>query len=245
MNPAPPAFSVIIPARDEAENIAPLLKELEEVLAGCGFSWEVIVVDDGSTDGTDARLRDEARQLEGRLRVLTFANHRGKSAALAAGIRASRGVLLGMMDADLQNCPADFLPMLKILRDEPGVTFLQGCRHNRQDTPAKKMASRVGRSMRRIFLGDRFVDSGCGLRVMRRSTAEQLPLHWEGMHRFLPFLAELNGGMVREIAIGHRPRHAGRSKYHIGPVSRGVCGFLDLLAVRWMVWRKRDTRAAD
>ncbi|MFZ4681841.1 MAG: glycosyltransferase family 2 protein [Terrimicrobiaceae bacterium] len=238
----PPELSIIVPARDEEDNIAPLLAELRELAWPADFAWEVIVIDDASRDRTLDRLREAGKDYPA-LRVLSFPSHRGKSAALAAGIAASQGTLIGMMDADLQNCPADFLPMREILRREPAVTFIQGHRTDRRDSWAKRQASGLGFLTRRIFLSDRVRDSGCALRLMRRSQAVVLPLHFEGLHRFLPLLAELHGGCVREVPVRHRPRHSGQSKYRIGPVSRGVCGFLDLLAVRWMMWRKRPIAA--
>jgi len=233
-----PELSILVPARDEEGNISPLLEELEKLPWPPDFAWEVIVIDDASGDRTLERLRD-ARKRHPKLSVLSFPTHRGKSAALAAGISAAKGSLIGMMDADLQNCPADFLPMLEMLRHNPALTLIQGSRTRRQDSWAKRQASRLGFFTRRIFLGDHIRDSGCALRLMRRDQAAVLPLHYEGLHRFLPLLAELHGGKVREIPVSHRPRFSGHSKYHIGPLSRGVCGFLDLLAVRWMMWRRR------
>jgi len=234
-----PELSIIVPARDEEDNIAPLLEELDKLPWPPDFAWEVIVIDDASADRTLERLQ-RARKQHPELRVLTFLNHHGKSAALAAGISASKGSLIGMMDADLQNCPVDFLPMLEMLRLDPGLTLIQGSRTRRQDSWAKHQASRLGFFTRRIFLGDHIRDSGCALRLMRREQAAVLPLHYEGLHRFLPLLAELHGGKVREVPVSHRPRFSGHSKYRIGPFSRGVCGFLDLLAVRWMMWRQRS-----
>lgn len=239
-----PILSIIVPARDEENNIEPLLEELDQLPwpPDLVSSWEVIVIDDASRDRTLERLR-QAQARHPALRVLRFTYHRGKSAALAAGITASRGAFLGMMDADLQNCPGDFLPMMDLLRQEPEVTFLQGHRIHRRDSWARRQASRLGFWSRRIFLGDRVRDAGCALRLMRRSQAVLFPLHYEGIHRFLPLLAGLHGGTVREFPVAHRPRHSGQSKYHVGPVARGVGGFLDLLAVRWMMWRKRDATA--
>jgi dolichol-phosphate mannosyltransferase len=239
-----PTLSIIVPARDEEDNIEPLLEELHQLPWPPELisAWEVIVIDDASRDRTLERLR-KAGTRHPALRILRFPTHRGKSAALATGIAASRGEFVGMMDADLQNCPQDLLPMMDLLRREPEITFLQGHRIRRRDSPARKMASQLGFWSRRIFLGDRVRDAGCALRLMRRSQAVLLPLHYEGVHRFLPLLAELHGGTVREFPASHRPRHAGHSKYHVGPVARGVCGFLDLLAVRWMMWRKRETAA--
>ena len=232
-----PEISIIVPARDEEKNIRPLLEELDSVLSAAALAWEVIVVDDASRDLTLDRLRDAQRRFTA-LKVLVIRKHGGQSAALAAGIAAARGTLIGMMDADLQNCPADFLPMLRMLREDPAASMIQGLRVRRRDSWAKRQASLLGYWTRRIVLGDRVRDAGCTLRLLRRACATGLPLHYKGLHRFIPFLAALNGGKVLEIPVDHRPRHSGRSKYHIGLLSRGACGFLDLLAVRWMAWRR-------
>ncbi len=240
MEALPIEFSVIIPARDEEGNISPLLAELEGVMSSNGLAWEVIVVDDGSVDATRPRLI-EASQHHDNLRILTLPAHRGKSAALAVGISASKGELIGTMDADLQNCPKDFWPMIRILHDQPVVTMVQGCRIRRQDGWARRVAAKLGFVARNVVLGDSMKDVGCGIRIFRRELALKLPLHFEGMHRFLPALTRLHGGEVREIPVDHRQRHSGHSKYHIGLISRGLYGFLDLLAVRWMIWRKRET----
>lgn len=240
----PPSLSILIPARDEEANILPLFEELETVLAGMRLRWEVIVIDDASQDHTLDRLRDIAKRLPG-LKILSFRSHRGKSAALAAGIAAAQGTLIGMMDADLQNRPTDFLPMLRRMEEDSALTLIQGNRVNRQDSRAKCLASQVGFLTRRIVLGDRIRDTGCGLMLVRREAAVALPLHFEGMHRFLPFLVTLQGGRVQDLPVAHRARHSGTSKYRIGFLSRGCGGFLDLLAVRWMKWRRRDIRADD
>lgn len=232
-----PELSILVPARDEEENIRPLLEELDTVMSDAGLGWEVIVIDDASRDLTLDRLRDAQKRFAG-LKVLAIRKHGGQSAALAAGIAAARGALIGMMDADLQNCPADFLPMLRMMREDPAVSMIQGLRVRRRDSRAKRQASLLGYWARRIVLGDRVRDTGCTLRLLRRECATGLPLHYEGLHRFIPFLAALNGGKVLEIPVDHRPRHSGRSKYHIGLLGRGVCGSLDLLAVRWMAWRR-------
>ncbi|MEX1118012.1 MAG: glycosyltransferase family 2 protein [Terrimicrobiaceae bacterium] len=244
MHPSPIELSVIIPARDEEGNIAALITELAEVLPVDDLIWEVIVVDDGSVDGTRDRLV-EAGQRYKNLKIVGLPTRQGKSAALAAGISGSMGSLIGMMDADLQNCPKDFWPMIRILREESQLAGVQGCRVHRQDSWAKRCAARLGFVARRLVLGDTVRDVGCGIRVLRREMALQLPLHFEGMHRFIPCLIRLYGGEVREISVDHRPRFAGHSKYHIGVVSRGICGFLDLLAVRWMIWRKREIRGVS
>ncbi len=243
MDPPPIEFSVIIPARDEEGNIHPLLDELSVLLAGGSLNWEVLVVDDGSSDGTLRALLDVGVRLD-RLKILCLKTPQGKSAALAAGISVARGDFLGMMDADMQNCPKDFLPMIHMLKADPKLTLVQGHRVRRHDSWARRKVADIGFFARKILLGDQVQDTGCGLRVMRRDAARQLPLQFEGLHRFIPILIELGGGRVCEIPVDHRPRHAGRSKYHIGFLSRGGCGLLDLLAVRWMIWRKRSPSEA-
>ena len=239
-----PEFSIVIPARDEEGNIRPLLEELETVMTASGLVWEVLVIDDASSDQTLARLR-EAMVRHPTLTVLHFPAHRGKSAALAAGIARARGTFIGLMDADWQNCPADFLPLLETMRREPGITLQQGARPERQDSWARRLASEIGRLARRVLLKDTVRDAGCAFRLLRRDSAVRLPLHFEGLHRFVPHLVALQGGQVREVSVHHRPRLSGQSKYHVGPVCRGIYGLLDLLVIRWMMWRLRPLDAED
>lgn len=239
-----PEFSIVIPARDEEGNIQPLLQELETIMTSARISWEVLIIDDASSDQTLSRLR-EALLRHPALRVLTFPVHRGKSAALAAGLAHAQGALIGMMDADLQNCPADFLPLLDTMRQEPGIALLQGIRLERKDSWTRRRASEIGRLARRVLLGDAVSDAGCAFRILRRDPANRLPLHFEGLHRFVPYLVARQGGEVREVPVHHRPRFSGHSKYRIGPINRGIFGLLDLLAVRWMVWRNRPTEAGE
>lgn len=234
-----PELSIIIPVRNEEGNVRPLLAEIEDVFRRSDIPWEVLFVDDASTDSTRVHL--QALTLENpKVGVLIFDIHQGKSAALAAGIAVARGQFLAMMDGDLQNCPADLLKMVEVMKADPSIDFVQGVRKDRRDSWAKKAASRVGLFARLAVLSDPCPDSGCGLRVMTREAGGMLPLHFEGTHRLLPFLSRIRGGNVLDMPIGHRPRHAGVSKYHVGPISRGLCGFLDLLAARWMKWRLRS-----
>ena len=232
----PPDLSIVVPALDEQDNVQPLVKELDEPLTGSGISWETIVVNDGSRDETGARLA-ELIPTNHRLRVITLSPHRGKSAAMAAGIGAARAPLIGFLDADLQNPPADLVAMARRMLDEADFALLQGWRRERCDSRPRRIASRVGFAARAWILGDRTEDAGCGLRVLRREFAIRLPLEFEGMHRFVAPLVGMLGGRVEEMPVGHRPRNSGQSKYGVGPLRRGCGGLLDLLAVRWMQWR--------
>jgi len=238
MSSHPFDLSIVIPARNEEGNVLPLLEEIDAIFAESSFRWEVVFVDDASSDSTLIRLQAAILRYP-TLKGLSLAQHCGKSAALAAGIVAAEGCTIGMMDADLQNCPHDFLAMLRMMDEDPSLALIQGHRSCRQDSWARNWASAVGFWMRRMILRDQVRDSGCAIRLIRRQSAADLPLHYEGMHRFIPFLVKLQGGKVVEIPVGHRPRRFGHSKYRIGPVSRGLFGFFDLLAVRWMMWRRR------
>ena len=235
--PAPgPDLSIVIPAEDEQDNVGPLVAELDRELASTGLCWETIVVNDGSRDETARRLADLSAA-NSRLRALNFTRHRGKSAAMSAGIAAAHGQLIGFLDAVLQNPPADLICMVRRMLAEADIALVQGWRHERCDSWARRIASRVGFAARTWVLGDRTKDAGCGLRVMRRGFASRLPLEFEGMHRFVAPLVTMLGGRVVEMPVGHRPRHSGRSKYGVGALRRGCGGMLDLLAMRWMQWR--------
>ncbi len=230
-----PALTIVVPARDEEENVGPLVGEVEAALLSRGVALELVVVDDGSRDGTSARLGALAASRPW-LRPLRLDAPSGKSAALRAGILAARAELVATMDADLQDDPADLLPMLALL-ERGEADFVQGTRVRRADGTLRGASAAVGRVARRIALGDATRDTGGGLRAMRASVARSLPLDLEGMHRFLPHLARELGARVVELPVSHRPRRAGRS--HYGPLSRGIAGRADLLAVRWMKTRRR------
>ncbi len=231
-------LSVVIPAYNEEPNVEACYRELVEVLAGLGRPFEVIVIDDGSTDGTFAVLRRLAAA-EGRLRVLRFARNAGQTAALAAGFRAARGDTVVTLDADLQNDPRDIPKLLAAL---PGHDAVCGWRVDRQDPWAKRMGSRVANVVRRAVTRDGVHDTGCMLKAFRREALGRLPL-FRGMHRFLPALLHMEGCRVVEVPVRHRPRRAGQSKY--GNWSRLWAGLADLWAVRWMARRRLDYEVVE
>jgi len=238
-----PAVSIVAAAHNEQENLCRLLREITETLDPIRAGYEVIVVDDGSTDRTAAVLADLAIQYS-QLRVLRMLNTppsagNGQSAAFHAGIRAARGDVIVLLDADCQNDPADIPAMLDRLR-AAGADIVQGDRSaDRRDNLVRRVSSRIGRLSRRVLLGDTIRDTGCSLRAIRRCVALQLPLQYRGMHRFIPLTARQLGFTVVEMPVHHRPRNAGETKY--GIVDRAWPAFLDCLAVRWMGRRRRET----
>lgn len=228
--------TVVIPAYEAAGSIG---SALGSVAAQTRRPDEVVVVDDGSTDATAARLAELGRDRPW-LRVLTQPRRLGQSAALYRGIHAARGRYLATLDADLQNDPTDLPGMLAALR-RGEADMIQGDRSaNRRDNVVRRVASVVGRKARRWILADPTRDTGCSTRVLRTDDARRFPLYLHGMHRFLPACARMYGLRIAERPVHHRPRHAGQTKYGLGVMSRAVSGLCDCLAVRWMLHRYRD-----
>lgn len=242
-------LTVLAPAHNEQDNVASLAQQVVDALSPMPLRWELLIVDDGSTDSTRARLLDLAASRPW-LRVLAMSRTppgkgNGQSAAFFAGIRAARGTLIATLDADLQNDPADIPAMVQLLR-QSRADMVQGDRsHNRRDTLVRRVGSTVGRAFRRRLLGDTIRDTGCSLRLMSRELALQLPLNLRGMHRFIPVTARHLGYTVVEMRVHHRPRTAGTTKYGAGIAKRAIPGLVDLLAVRYMRSRRTPTDALD
>jgi glycosyltransferase involved in cell wall biosynthesis len=228
-----PALTVVIPAYDEEANVEPCYQELVSVLEAHGQPFEVVFVDDGSTDGTGSVLRRLARA-DARVRVLRFRRNAGQTAALDAGFRAARGAIVVTMDADLQNDPHDIPKLLAAL---PGQDAVCGWRVDRHDPWTKRFASRVANAVRDRVTRDGVHDTGCTLKAFRREALQELHLY-RGMHRFLPALLQMEGRRVTEVPVAHRARRAGLSKY--GNWRRLWSGLADLWAVRWMARRRLD-----
>lgn len=228
----------MIPAYNEETNVEPCFAELAEVLEPLGYAFEAIFVDDGSTDGTFGVLAKLAEK-DRRVRVIRFRRNAGQTAALDAGFRAVRGDVVVTMDADLQNDPRDIPALLAALGTCDAVC---GWRMHRRDPWTKRIASRVANAVRQRLTADGVHDTGCMLKAFRRDAIERLRLY-RGMHRFLPALLRLEGCRVTEVAVGHRPRRAGRSKY--GLWDRLWIGLADLWAVRWMARRRLDYEIED
>jgi len=240
-------LSVIAPAHNEEDNVGPLVAEIDAALFSTPIGYEIIIVDDGSTDRTAERLRLLAPRHPS-LRIIRMTDTppgkgNGQSAAFHAGLRAARGPIIALLDADLQNDPADLPRLLDVMRTT-GADMVQGDRSaNRRDTFGRRVASWVGRTIRKWLLGDSIRDTGCSLRLLRREVALKIPLEFCGMHRFIPVTARHLGYTVVETPVSHRPRVAGRAKY--GVFNRAVPGLVDCLAVRWMRNRRRPTRASE
>ncbi len=242
-------LSVIAPAHNEEANVAALVAQIEAAVAPTGIEYEILIVDDGSTDSTRRKLL-ELMASRPHLRCVAMqktppGRGNGQSAAFFAGFRAARGRLVATLDADLQNDPADLPKMLDLLRSS-GADFVQGDRsHARRDSAVRRMGSIVGRAFRRWMLGDTIRDTGCSLRIMKREIAVQLPLQFKGMHRFIPVTARHLGYTVVEMKVNHRPRIAGQTKYGMGITKRAIPGLIDLIAVRYMRNRRRPVAAEE
>lgn len=242
-------LSVVAPAHNEEENVRPLVEAVERALSPLPMSFEFIIVDDGSTDRTRAIVLELAAERRW-LRCIAMTNTppgrgHGQSAAFHAGFRAARGRLIAVLDADLQNDPADIPRMLEVF-DRESADLVQGDRsHARRDNVVRRIGSVVGRAFRRWILGDTIRDTGCSLRLMRREVALQLPLELKGMHRFIPVTARHLGYRVVEMPVTHRPRVAGETKYGMGITKRAIPGLIDCFAVRYMRSRRTPVTHAE
>ncbi len=230
----PPAVSVIVPVRNEAGNIAPLVEEIAAALSGRRF--EVVYVNDGSTDGTAAEL-DALKARYPWLRQVRHAQSCGQSAALRTGVRAARGDVIVTLDGDGQNDPV-FLPKLidALEQGAPKVGLIAGQRVGRKATGFKKFQSRVANAVRGSILKDGTRDSGCGLKAFPREVGLVLP-YFDGLHRFLPALVRREGKDIGYVDVVDRPRQHGVSNY--GFWDRLWIGILDLAGVWWLIRRRK------
>jgi glycosyltransferase involved in cell wall biosynthesis len=217
-------LSVVIPVLNEKANLKPLHSELKEALEALGRSYEIIFVDDGSTDGSTHTLA-ELHEADDRVKVIQFRRNFGKTAALTAGFRLSQGQIVITMDADLQDVPAEIGSLLEKL--EEGYDLVAAWRFDRRDPLSKTLPSRIFNWAVASLTGVRLHDFNCGFKAYRQPVTEEVKLYGE-LHRFIPVLAFLKGFHIAEVKVVHRPRRAGRSKYGLGRLSRG---FLDFLTV--------------
>jgi dolichol-phosphate mannosyltransferase len=231
MSAAAPRVSVVLPVYNERESLGPLWAELRAVLPGLHGEAEVLFVDDGSTDGSDAVIRGLAAA-DPRVRLLRLDRNHGLSAAFHAGFEAARGEAIVTLDSDLQSDPRDIPALLGRLERFDAAC---GWRTERRDPWPKRLSSRFANRVRDAVTGDRVHDSACSLRALRRRCLAAIP-PLDGMHRFLPTLLRTAGHVVVEVPVHHRPRRYGRSKYGIR--NRALRTLVDLLAVRWLLTRQ-------
>lgn len=233
MSAGSPLLSIIVPLFNEEENVPILQGELAAALAG--LDYEIIFVDDGSSDQTLKQIASGPQ-----VRILSFEKNAGQSAAMYAGLHAARGATCVLIDGDLQNDPAD-IPRL-VTEIERGADLVCGYRAQRKDTLAKRITSRVANFIRSRFTKDGVRDTGCTLKAMRRECIGAL-VPFKGMHRFIPALVKGAGFRLVEISVNHRPRKFGESKYGLG--NRAIRATRDMFGVRWLLSRQLNYKLRE
>src|SRR5579885_2023966 len=229
-------LSIVIPVRNEAENVAPLVAEIRAALDG-RLAYELLYVDDGSRDGTAAAVAALPRSSPP-LRLPRTAERCGQSAAIRTGVKAARAPWIATLDGDGQNDPADIPRLWELARAAPLAPpiLIAGHRQKRRDSAIKRQSSKLANAVRRNLLGDGTPDTGCGLKLFRRDVFLDLP-SFDHMHRFLPALVLRQGGRTVSVVVNHRPRERGVSNY--GTLDRLWVGITDLLGVIWLQRRAR------
>lgn len=222
-----PKISFVVPIYNEEENIPKLVEEIQAVAPDLSDNYEILLVDDCSSDRSLQIIRELAAQ-DKTIRPLALLRNSGQSAALYAGFQAANGDAIVTMDADLQNDPADLRQMIKHYGD---FDMVNGWRFNRQDTLSKKIASKIGNGFRNWLTKETIHDTGCSLKIMNAAMLKRVRIY-KGLHRFLPTLMRMEGAKVIEVKVNHRHRLYGESKYT--NLRRGIEGFYDVIAVRWM-----------
>lgn len=226
-------YSVVIPLKNEESNIADLIKELDPVMESLKQPWELICIDDGSTDQTRNLLLTLAKE-RSNLKVIAFDKNYGQSSAFDAGFKAAKGVYVITLDGDGQNDPADIPTLISFSSD---YDLVCGIRQKRQDPWTKRIISKCANKVRNWLCGDGVQDTGCSLKVYRKACLDQIKLY-NGLHRFLPALFKNEGFSITQIPVNHRPRLRGVSNYNI--FNRSFNTISDLLAVSWM--RRRQLK---
>lgn len=228
-------YSVVVPLNNEEENIEELVNEISTVMRALGEVWELVCVDDGSTDNTLQRLI-RLKKDHPELRTLVFDRNYGQSGAFDAGFKAAKGKFVITLDGDRQNDPKDIPRLIETMHDADMVC---GRRLRRKDSFVKRLTSYVANAVRRRFCKDGVQDTGCSLKMYRRECLEKIKL-FHGMHRFLPALFIIEGYRIKEIDVSHRERTKGKTKYSF--FNRSFNTIADMLAVRWMYKRHLNYR---
>lgn len=226
-------YSIVIPLKNEEGNILNLIAEIEPVMKTLNSPWELICIDDGSTDKTLSILKNAA-QNKNFLKIIPFKKNYGQSSAFEAGFKAAQGKFVVTLDGDGQNDPTD-IPKLITLIDT--CDLVCGIRSKRRDTWSKRIISKIANRVRNWFCDDGVLDTGCSLKVYRKECLDKIKMY-QGMHRFLPALFKIEGFRLQQIPVNHRERVSGISNYNI--FNRSFNTLADLWAVRWM--KKRHIR---
>jgi dolichol-phosphate mannosyltransferase len=236
-------LSVVIPVCNEAENVAPLAREIHAALNG-RVNFEAIFVDDGSTDATAAEVTKVRAESVPQIRLLRHAQRSGQSSGVRTGVRAARGAWIATLDGDGQNDPADIPDLMTALQAQNAdgqLKLIMGNRTTRKDTWLRRLSSRVANGVRGSMLSDGTPDTGCGIKLFERELFLELP-HFNHMHRFLPALVQRAGRRVISVPVAHRPRLRGTSKYGLN--NRLWVGIVDLFGVMWLIKRRIPVQIA-
>jgi dolichol-phosphate mannosyltransferase len=220
-------YSVVVPLKNEEENIIELLQEIESAMNSLQHQWELICIDDGSTDQTRTILEDQAKQKK-HLRLIVFNRNYGQSCAFDAGFKSAKGEFVITLDGDRQNDPADIPKMIQAIADSDLVC---GQRVKRKDPLSKKIISFFANTIRSRFCEDGVQDTGCSLKIYRTASLRKIKMY-HGMHRFLPALFKIEGFRIKEVPVNHRERTKGKTKYNF--FNRSFNTIADMFAVRWM-----------
>jgi len=224
-------LSIVIPVYNERDNLVPLEEKLEEELSKLELSYEIILIDDGSIDGSPHIIKSIQKQ-NPRLKLIRFGTNHGQSAAFAAGFKAASGKIFVTLDADMQNNPADIPVLLEKIKDFDVVC---GWRFKRNDPWIKRVSSIIGNAVRNCLSQEEIADTGCSLKAFRRECFDNIKL-FKGMHRFFPTLMKMEGFRVTQVKVSHHARLYGESKYNIR--NRLFSSLHDLMAIRWMKKRQ-------
>lgn len=224
-------YSVVIPLKNEEENVCDLIAELEPVMQKLQKPWELICIDDGSTDRTLEVLKG-LKKSKPYLRILSFDKNYGQTSAFDAGFKAAKGKFVITLDGDRQNDPLDIPKLIALSND---YDLIVGWRHQRRDPWSKKVTSLLANFIRSRFCNDGMHDTGCSLKLYRKACLDHIKLY-HGMHRFLPALFKSEGFKIAEVPVNHRERVKGQTKYNF--FNRSFNTVADLLAVRWMQSRR-------
>ena len=228
-------ISIVIPFHNESENITPLISKVDDVLQKMELDYEIVAVDDASTDDSYAILQ-KLTQNYPKLRLLHHINNCGQSTSVVTGVRNARGEFIATLDGDGQNDPEDIPNLYKamVTSDNPNLKMVAGYRKKRKDTIFKRWGSKIANAVRSRMLKDSTPDTGCGLKLFYRETFLRLP-YFDHMHRFLPALVQREGGDVISVEVNHFPRVHGTSHYN--NLQRLGVGIIDLIGVMWLIRR--------